>query len=361
MEEQKRLELLAGLKKTKENFHGIVKELSERVDAIYLVGGAIRDLYYGLVPQDFDFSVSNLDIVKILLEERGAKFFTLKNTKFPFVRAIFRENTLDFMEMRSLNIKTDLNNRDFTINTLYYDIKKDVLFEDRTAFSDLDSRTLRVVNENSVVDDPLRSLRAVRLIAKFHLSAEQRSADLVRKGFGLLGSVKNERKHDEMRKILQLPYIDVLKAFSTIFKIDVIKVARKVSLCCNLQILKKNVSKGVSYGGLCEIYLICKVLGLKCSSIFGLTEKETAFVNVLSRSCCNFEHLFNTFIKDGIESAVASTAMNCPEEIKYVEKWKNVKIYGDELKSMYGVQGKELGKMRLRKLREECKKIYENV
>ncbi len=339
-----------------------VKELSNKLGEIYLVGGTLRDMQLGYTPFDFDFVVSDLETVKEFLNNRNIKFFVLNNDKFPFLRAVINHRTFDFIEIYNGSIEEDKNRRDFTINALYYNIKENRFIKDELALSDIKNRILRAVSKVSVGNDPIRALRAIRFIARFHLSVEKNTLLSVREGFKLLKQAQSERKNEEMRRILSISYKNVLSAFGLIFEKDTSVIAEKLSICNKFPLLHSELSKGVSYDGLCEIYLISKKFSLNRVNIFALTKKEEAFVRVLENATCNFETLFNIFIKDSIYSALASASLYCCEEnAKRVEKWNEIKIDGNMLKRNYHIEGKMLGKLKNEILGKECKRIYENI
>jgi len=338
-----------------------VNELSASLHKIYLVGGALRDLYSGYTPHDFDFAVSSLDTVAAFLGKKKIKFFMINKENFPFLRAIINHNTFDFTELY-VDMETDRNRRDFTINTLYYDIKKCKMITNETALKDIKNKVLRVVNKNAVKADPIRVMRAVRLIAKYALRISPETAPILKNGFELLLNTKTERRNEEMRKMINLPYEDILMAFSKIFEKKLYNLSEKIAQCSKFSLLQSEISKGVSYEGLYEIYLISSALNLKESVIFGLTDREEDFINVLKHAYCNFETLFDIFIKKNIQVAVASALLYCGEKgAMRVEQWKDVKIKGDLLKEAYHIDGKEIGKLKTRKMREECRRIYENI
>ncbi len=355
-----RLNNLVG-EKIKEIIPDFVNEFSTSLSKMYLVGGALRDLYFENMPYDFDFVVSNLNIVKTFLNKKKTKFFTIDKGSFSLIRAIVGEMTFDFTELYK-DVESDMSKRDFTIDTLYYDMKKHEVIINKTAEKDIKERTLRVVNKNSVKEDPVRVLRAIRLTAKFGLRTDSKTVSFLREGFNLLSDVKVERKNNEMRKIINLPCESVSDAFGVIYGKNLSNLLENLSRCDKFPVLKDKISKDVSYKGLCEIYLIGNMLNINESVIFGLTEREKNFVDSLKDVHCNFKSLFNVFINKSIYAALAFALLYCgKKEAKCVEEWEHIKIDGNVLKQLYHVEGKELGKLKNEKIKKECRKIYENI
>ncbi len=339
-----------------------LEELSSKLDYIYLVGGALRDIYFGIIPVDFDFAVSDIFTVKTFLSDRNIKFFSLKNKSFPFIRAIDGKRTFDFTNLKG-DTENDRLSRDFTINTLYYDVKTDTFFENRIAMSDIKNRILRVVSENAIIEDPVRALRAVRFTEEFNLTPDKKTALLVKDGFGLLKYAQPERKHEEMKKIFSKRIDIVLKAFSLFLNggksINEITMQFENS---DFPILGREINKGVSYLSMLKVYIVSNLFSIDPAEVFGLTDRETEILNMLNSGKCCFENIFDIFIRYGIELAVLFALARCNEQTaNRVKEWANVKISGNKLKERFKLSGKALGNLKKKLMKEECRKIYENV
>lgn len=342
----------------------LFKELWDREAQAFLVGGAIRDLYFGITPADFDFAVSDIGSVKSFLTEKGIRFFTLEKNNFTLVRAILSGKTADFTELKN-NIETDVSERDFTINAMYFDVKKGVLVGNPLYEADLESKVLRLVSEDAIKKDPVRSLRAVRFAGAFNLTVEASTLERVKKGFYLLLMVPNERKYEESKKIFSMPFEKVADGFSKIFpekKAELFAFSDAINGCFKYKKLNKEVNKNISYIDLCKLFIVSTVLHKNGDAVFGMGEKEMRFIETLESMDCSFDTLFNAFYKQGISVAVFAAALLCGlADADKVLKWSSVSVSGDEIMEKYGVKGEKVGEIKRNLVREECKKLYEKV
>ena len=113
---------------------------------------------------------------------------------------------VDVAAWRAGSLEEDLLLRDFTINALAVPLTETATVIDVTGgLADLDQRLLRVTSSHSFEDDPLRMLRAVRLLAElapwgFRLDAG--TAEQMRRQAPSLVSCSAERIRDELVRIL---------------------------------------------------------------------------------------------------------------------------------------------------------------
>jgi tRNA nucleotidyltransferase (CCA-adding enzyme) len=207
--------------------------------AIYIVGGFVRDLILERPSFDFDIVVEG-DAVAFshsLAEKYGGRvvshrrFGTAKwqiKTEWQSLHKIlgFDQNTpidlpdsLDFISARTefydhpsalptverSSIKLDLHRRDFTINTLALRLDGRhyaELYDFWGGLEDLEKKQVRVLHSLSFVDDPTRLLRAVRFEQRFQFQIEKRTLQLMTEARNLLKQLSGERIHHELDLIL---------------------------------------------------------------------------------------------------------------------------------------------------------------
>ena len=104
-----------------------------------------------------------------------------------------------------LSVETDLERRDYTINSMALSVSDDRLVDPLGGRKDLAKRVLRVNRESSFLEDPLRMLRGVQFMARFDLEVEAQTRRLMEKHAGLLGTVSAERVRDELNKLMLAP------------------------------------------------------------------------------------------------------------------------------------------------------------
>jgi tRNA nucleotidyltransferase (CCA-adding enzyme) len=217
----------------------LLQEIAElahqRGDALYIVGGFVRDLLLDYPSQDFDLVVEGdaIALAEASQERYGGRinrherFGTAKWFLAPEVyqkleiaeshQDDFLE-TLDFITARTEfythptalpsvergSIKLDLHRRDFTINTLALRLDGHhygELYDYWGGLSDLKAETIRVLHSLSFVDDPTRIMRAVRYEQRYGFEIGSRTRELMIQAKGLLKRVSGDRIRHEFDRI----------------------------------------------------------------------------------------------------------------------------------------------------------------
>ncbi len=207
------------------NFHLAEQELLREIRAvipqqvkIYLVGGAVRDLLCGRKPHDFDFvlpsEVKVIPLARNFAKKIRADFYPLdieRDTgRVILTRAGGERMFLDFAQVRGEDIVSDLFLRDFTINAMAIDLDQpDRLVDPLGGAKDLFEKTLRVCTDRSLVDDPVRVLRAIRLAVNYQLKMDPETRQLIRQAAPKINEVSPERQRDEIFHLLECAKPDV--------------------------------------------------------------------------------------------------------------------------------------------------------
>lgn len=188
----------------------------------YLVGGGVRDILLGRDPKDFDIATNATpEEVKGLFRNCRliGRRFRLAHVHFSgdiIEVATFRGQhegdqgddgqIVDGMIVRDNvygNLHDDAWRRDFTVNSLYYNIKDFSIVDYVGGLEDLKARRLSLIGEpdQRYREDPVRMLRAVRFAAKLNFTIEQESeAPLFELG-ELLEGVPPARLFEEFLKL----------------------------------------------------------------------------------------------------------------------------------------------------------------
>lgn len=181
---------------------------------VYLVGGAVRDALLGRTSHDLDFVVAE-DAIRLSFEignKLGVPAYVLDKERDTGRVVLPRQDTmLDFARFRGADLEADLLARDFTINALALPATAQTrlaIIDPSGGLGDLDAKRIRLIDERALINDPVRTLRAVRLAASldFTISPETRSA--IPEAVHLLANISPERVRDEMLKILMTPCPD---------------------------------------------------------------------------------------------------------------------------------------------------------
>jgi tRNA nucleotidyltransferase (CCA-adding enzyme) len=189
----------------------------------FLVGGMIRDL---LLHRD------NMDL-DIVIEGDGIRFaeaFAIRygcqiaaHRRFGTARLIFPDRfKIDVATARTESyhapaalpqvhggiLRQDLYRRDFTINTLAIDLSSKhfgTLIDYFGGWDDLHHGVIRVLHSLSFIDDPTRTLRAIRFATRFNFRISQDTERLMRSAVDsrVLERLSGKRLWTELKNLLQ--------------------------------------------------------------------------------------------------------------------------------------------------------------
>lgn len=191
----------------------------------YLVGGSVRDLLLGKVPKDFDVA-TNATPNQIKRLFRNARII---GRRFKLVHIIFHREIIEVATFRgSDHGEVDINQqtndkgmlvrdniygtldedawrRDFTINSLYYNIDDASIVDLTGGVKDVHDRVIRMIGDPATryQEDPVRMLRAIRFSAKLHFEMATETAQPLPELSHLIRHVSGSRLFDEMTKLYQ--------------------------------------------------------------------------------------------------------------------------------------------------------------
>jgi len=192
-----------------------LQEFSTPHRPIYLVGGGVRDIFLDRVVHDLDFvlpgetrSLAN----EIARRFNGALYVldaerhTTRVILGPSAETANRRILLDFAMLRAETLAGDLLARDFTINAMAYDVAQpDQLIDPAGGLADLREKRIRACSGDSLANDPVRVLRAVRQALLFQFRIDPETISQMRLAAPLLPSVSAERLRDELFRLLDGP------------------------------------------------------------------------------------------------------------------------------------------------------------
>jgi len=145
----------------------------KRRNKLYLVGGTIRDILLDLMPKDYDFTVEGSGI---RFARRVAKAiqgtFVLLSKDDDEVRVVKDGIIYDFIGYKN-DITSDLKRRDFTINAMAVDLDSFEFFDLFNGLKDLKHKIIRLTTDNSLIEDPLRVLRAFRFALELNFKIDK--------------------------------------------------------------------------------------------------------------------------------------------------------------------------------------------
>jgi len=165
----------------------------------YVVGGAVRDLLAGREPADVD--VACLDPLAAA-RSLGGKVIRLGDQEhLSAYRVVLPEHVYDFAGLLDDDIGVDLARRDFTANAMAVDLAHDALLDPHGGQNDVRDRVVRMVRAENYDDDPLRTLKGVRMAVKYGMTVDEATIEAIRpRAAGILG-VASERVMYELSVI----------------------------------------------------------------------------------------------------------------------------------------------------------------
>jgi tRNA nucleotidyltransferase (CCA-adding enzyme) len=193
--------------------------------ALYLVGGAVRDLLLGRAVTDVDLVVEAdaLGFAARLARELGAavelhrRFGTAvlslpdgERLDVATARAEEYQKPAALPRVRASSIEDDLARRDFTINAMALEIarsKRAALLDPFGGRNDLRRKLVRALHPRSFDDDPTRAFRAVRYANRlgFRIESATRAAIRAAVAAGAVNAVSGDRLRREILLLFTEP------------------------------------------------------------------------------------------------------------------------------------------------------------
>ena len=201
------------------------RELEDYVDSLgldaYLVGGAVRDELMGLDSKDADFLVPGVDTegLEAALAPHGRVEELVVNGRLVGARLYPRNPTIrrlapagiEFAPPRkevstgpgrhdfeiaadaTLSVDEDMRRRDFTVNAIARRLSTGEIVDPLNGRKDLERRVIRTVSPSSFAEDPLRLVRALRLVSQLGFDVDESTRQQMRAEAKAVRLVSGER------------------------------------------------------------------------------------------------------------------------------------------------------------------------
>ncbi|USQ15164.1 polynucleotide adenylyltransferase PcnB [Legionella lytica] len=189
----------------------------------YIVGGSVRDLLLNKAPKDFDVA-TNATPNQIKSLFRNGRII---GRRFKLVHVLFHREIIEVATFRGHaaldesqqtnergmlvrdntfgSLDEDAWRRDFTINSLYYNVVDSSIIDFTGGVKDVQDKLIRMIGDpvTRYKEDPVRMLRAIRFSAKLHFNLAPETEAPFPEISSLITHVSNSRLFDEMTKLYQ--------------------------------------------------------------------------------------------------------------------------------------------------------------
>lgn len=175
--------------------HGASQALRCAGGQLYAVGGAVRDALLRIEPKDIDLLVTGVPApeVRRVLEslpgrvdltgnEFGVFRYKLDGSEVEIALPRRRERStgaghkdFEVEANHTIAVEEDLYRRDFTPNAIAVDLASGRLIDPFGGAADIESGQFRTLNEQSLSDDPLRTLRGLVLHGRLGLEPDEQT------------------------------------------------------------------------------------------------------------------------------------------------------------------------------------------
>ncbi len=188
----------------------------------FLVGGAVRDLISGKIPDDYDFATDiEYERLKEIFSDYSPKevgthfgILMIKVNGKSYEIARFRKesgvyNSRHPKEITFIgDIGEDLKRRDFTINSLAYN-KESGIIDPFHGIGDMKRKLIRFVGNPKlrIEEDALRIMRGFRFVSKLGFNLERGTASAILEKRKFLNKISRERIYNELGQILLGNYV----------------------------------------------------------------------------------------------------------------------------------------------------------
>lgn len=203
---------------------------AEEFGQVYLVGGCVRDAFLGKSSHDLDLVVLGdvRQAARVTAKALHSNACFLLDAERNTWRVIAEKDgamvEIDFSAPRAGSLEGDLRLRDFTINAMAVGLHEPaVLIDPCGGMTDLQQKVIRVCSPSSFIDDPVRTIRAVRFAADLGFRIEPATVSLLKGSTKSLSRVSAERVRDEFFKVCTCknpaPAIHVLENLGLLLEI----------------------------------------------------------------------------------------------------------------------------------------------
>jgi len=161
---------------------------------LFYIGGIVRDELLGITKKTADIDVTVIGDAIKFCKNLGFGEILQINEPFGTVRMKIDDELIDFASTREemyekkghlpividigCDLKQDVIRRDFTVNALAKSLYNQEIIDYTGGLEDLKNKKLRVLHDNSFIDDPTRIVRGLKFSVRFGFELEEHTRKL---------------------------------------------------------------------------------------------------------------------------------------------------------------------------------------
>ena len=317
---------------------------------LYYIGGVVRDEILGYKSFDIDLTYvgDTIEFVRNIPEIRINKI----NKPFGTVRVNLEGKDIDIASTRSeyypqkghlpvlknigCSLKEDVLRRDFTINSLAKSTLTGEIVDYTGGLEDIKNKIIRILHDDSFVDDPTRILRALKFSVRFGFELDSHTKKLQE---DYLKNINYDMSYKRLKKELEETFnLNKWSAFEIFINQNIYKLIAPQEFCCpnyNFEQLIKDYKPNLIW--IIYVGLLPQINNLPLTK----DEKKIVdcFINLKNKpikdNISDFE-IYKLFDNVPLESVIMYSTMNNKIVEKYLKKLKSIKILitGTDLKNM---------------------------
>ena len=266
--------------------------------SVYVVGGIVRDALLKRKSRDVDLVVEGF-AARDFTEQLGLflkRYFELDSEieihchdEFGTCTVTIGDVVVDIAQARAetyphpaslplvsfSTLKDDLKRRDFTINAFALELypNKGTFHDPFSGLADLEKKSLRILHDQSFIDDPTRIIRGARLAGRLAGHFDSKTKDLVPIGLAdeVLEQISPARLRAELELCLQ--EAQVLPSIKQLFEIGALKSLFVVSDESSFELIAALDEKRKVQVVEVDSYLLALFLSLSASELKALLER----------------------------------------------------------------------------------------
>ncbi len=187
----------------------VLDDETDETEHVFLVGGYLRNYFLnGKISFDRDLVCIDSKSLALKIAQKLDGTFIELDSENKIYRVVLKDkkNYFDVSSIPSTtndDIIKDIKRRDFTINSIFYDIKNNEIIDPLGGIDDIKNKTLKTASLDNFLDDPLRFLRLFRFMSLLGFGADNELLNFTKQNFSLIKKSAKERINYEIIKIFE--------------------------------------------------------------------------------------------------------------------------------------------------------------